>query len=379
MLEEVCPGDEAQAGCAMAVRHDRDTNVRVSFCRKTTMVKHQRRSHQRGFNPNEMLEDCTSDSDSGESPSTPKHSGMAWPVQGVMAPGHPAIPHGHTMHRAASFADFGHHMNNYNLPQQYGHRHSMSSGQAHEFHGQPVPEQHHVPMLHRTASLPQGSYYVTEQSNPGVATMNTNPMPPHYQIPRQPVERLPLEIPYSGPGMAASIQSSPSSFSAASGRSPSTQEGFYTHQPTQAATYALHNASPVEQQAPPPPQQQATQQMVSYPSPLPHEMSMSQQPQQPMPQQHQPQQPMNSPQQAMPQQVTPQPSPAPPSTEQFQQSAAQPEPTQWYSSVQYQPPVEVQTIGSLPTYGSSVYDPWPKLEFTADPSMQMPSERIANM
>jgi len=382
MLEEVCPGARGANG--------RDTDVFVSFCRKTTMVKHQRRSHQRGYNPNEMLDDCTSDSDSGESPSTPKHSGMGWPVQAVMAPSHPAaMPHGHALHRAASFADFGQHMNNYNMQQQYGHRHSISSGQAHEFHGQAVqavqtvPEQHPgVQMLHRTASMPQGSYYVTEQSNPGVATMNTNPMPPHYQIPRQQVERLPLEIPYSAPGMTASIQSSPSSFSAASGRSPSTQEGFYTHhQPTQAATYALHAASPVEQQAPHPPQQQ----MVTYPSPLPQEMNMAQQ--QPMPQQQQPQQPLpqqqqqpiNSPQQAMPPQATPQTSPVPPSTEQFQQSPAQPEAPQWYSNVQYQPPVEVQTIGSLPTYGSAVYDPWPKLEFAADTSMQLPSERIANM
>jgi len=194
---------------------------------------------------------------------------------------------------------------------------------------------------------------VTEQNNPGVATMNTNPQtaaaPIHsqyQQIPRQGVERLPLEIPYSAPGLAGSIQSSPSSFSAASGRSPSTQDGFYTHAPTaQAATYALHTASPVEQQQP---------QMVGFQGQV-----MTQPPQQ----QQQPPQPQQQPQQAAP--------------EQYQQHG---QAEQWFSGVGYQPPVEVATIGQLPAYGTSVYDTWggPKIEFE-DPSMQLPSARIENM
>jgi metal regulatory transcription factor 1 len=290
--------------------------------------------------------------------------------------------HGHHLQRAASFADFGQHMNGgYSIQQQqqqqqqYGHRHSLSSGGAHEYHGHPhnqapmhsheqpqqhQPQQQHpgVHMLQRTASLPQHSYFVTEQNNPGVATMNTNPhaaapIHPQYQhVPRQGVERLPLEIPYSSaPGMAGSIQSSPSSFSAASGRSPSTQDGFYTHAPTaQAATYALHAASPVEQQAP---------QMVAYQGQMaPQAQVMTQAP----------------PPQAV-QQAPPQSQPAP---EQYQPPHAQPEEQHWYNGVAYQPPVEVATIGQIPTYGSAVYDPWPKMEYE-DPSMQLPSARIENM
>lgn len=303
-----------------------------------------------------MLDDCTSDSDSGESPSTPKHSGMPWPVQGVVNGGHTSVPNGHPIHRAASFADFGHQMGQYNVPQPYGHRHTVSGG-PHEFHGQAAPGQHSgVQMLHRTTSMPQ-SYYITEHSNPGVATMNTNPMTQQYQIPRQPVDRLPIEIPYSAPEMASSVQSSPSSFSA-SGRSPSAQDSFYTHQPAQAATYALHTASPVEQQ-------QSQPSMVSYPSPIPQQVS-----QQP---------PVSSPQQPMPPQPQSQEPAARPPSEQFQQPAAPTETGQWYSNVPYEPPVEVATIGHLPTYGSGVYDPWgPKMEFQ-DPSMQLPSARIASM
>lgn len=80
----------------------------------------------------------------------------------------------------------------------------------------------------------------------------------------------------------------------------------------------------------------------------------------------------------MPPQPQPQ-EPAPPPSEQFQQPEAQPEAGHWYSNVPYQPPVEVATIGQLPTYGAGVYDPWgPKIEFE-DPSMQLPSARIASM
>ncbi|KXH42938.1 hypothetical protein CNYM01_12978 [Colletotrichum nymphaeae SA-01] len=316
------------------------------------MVKHQRRSHQRGLHPNELLDDCTSDSDSGESPSTPKHAGMQWPPQGVMAMNHPGM--GHAMHRAASFADFGQHMNGYPMPQQqqqqhYGaHRHSLSSGGAHEVHGMVHDQQHPgVHMLQRTASMGQHSYYVTEQGNPGVATMNTA-MPQQYgQVPRQ--QQPQVDVPYSQPGMNQSIQSSPSSFSAASGRSPSIQEGFYTHQPTQAATYALHHASPVLEQ------QQAG--MVTYPH-----QQMQQQIHTPQP---------------IPTQA---PQPPPQQVSQYASPTPQAQPEEYWNGVPYQAPVEVATIGQLPTYGSGVYDPWggPKIEFE-DPSMQLPSARIENM
>jgi len=311
------------------------------------MVKHQRRSHQRGIHSSE-LDDCTSESGSDESPSTPKSNAMHWPPQGV-----PINPmphgHGHGLHRAASFADFGQHMHPYGMP-PYGHRHSLSNG-PHEFHGMPVHEQPQAVHggLHRTASMPQQHphpYYVTDHGNPGVATMNTT-MPTQYQIPRQPVERIAVDIPYSAPGLTASIQSSPGSFST-SGRSPSTQDGFYTHQPTQAATYALHAASPVEQQGP----------MVPYPQPMP----------QPVPSQQQP----------MPVPPPPQAQAAPPA-EAYHPPAA-PAEGQWYEGVPYQQPVEVSAMAQMPPYGSTVFDPWaePKIEFETA-GMTMPSARIEQM
>jgi hypothetical protein len=268
-------------------------------------------------------------------------------------------------------------------------------------------------MLQRAPSLPQHPYYVTEQSNPGVATMNTNPLPPHpsapsmpsqyHQMqPRQGIERLPLDIPYTtATGLSANIQSSPSSFSAASTRSPDLQNGFYTHAPAaQAATYALHTASPVEQQQQQhqhhlhlhqqqvqqthqpqhqqlQPQQQHPQQpqLVAYPGQIPSQHQVMAQPS-PLPppreqqQQQQQQQVIESPPQPQHDQLHP--------VQQYHPPQAQPvvEEQGWYAP--YQPPV-VTTIHQIPTYGSTLYESWGLKSDYDDPSIQMPSARIESM
>lgn len=302
-----------------------------SFCRKTTMVKHQRRSHQRGIHSSELDDGETSDSDSGESPSTPQHSSQMHWSQAISMPAHPAIPHGHQMHRAHSFADFGqHHIDGFPAQQNYGHRHSVS-GSAHQF-SQPIPENGLPnPMMHRAPSLPaHSSYYVPEQNNPGVATLNTNPPPIQtYHVPRHQTSQ-------------EMLQSSPSTYSSASRASPVSQEPYYTHQPAQTATYALQN-SPVEQQP-----------LVQYQQQLP--LHLTQQPSMPAPMSH----------------VTP-------VQEQYHTSA--PQDGQWYDNVAYQPPVEV--ISHIPSYPQQhiFNDPWgvQKLEAYDDPSLQMPSARIENL
>ena len=103
------------------------------------MVKHQRRSHQRGVHSSE-LDDCTSDSESGESPSTPKMAGMEWPQHNGM--------HSQGLHRASSYTDFSQHIHGGYQP--YGNRTHTSQG-PHEYHRSVVHEQPH--MLHRTTSM----------------------------------------------------------------------------------------------------------------------------------------------------------------------------------------------------------------------------------
>ncbi|TVY81114.1 Zinc finger protein [Lachnellula suecica] len=308
-----------------------------SFCRKTTMVKHQRRSHQRGIHSSELDDGETSESDSGEAPSTPQHSGaMHWP-QSVAVPthSHSVMPQAHHMHRAHSFADFGHHhqIDSYQMQQpSYAHRHSLS-GSAQSFPA-PIQEQqsHPNPMIHRAPSLPaHSSYYVPEQNNPGVATLNTNPPPVQtYQIPRQQMDG-PHEI----------LQSSPSSYSSASRASPTSQDPYYTHHQVQTSTYSLHNPSPIEQQQQP---------MIHYQQ-LQHQLP------QPMP---------------TPVSHTPQ------VQEQYQPAA--PQDGQWYENVAYQAPVEViSQIQSFPQ-AHVFHNPWiQKLDAFDDPSLQMPSARLENL
>lgn len=326
------------------------------------MVKHQRRSHQRGFHPSE-IEDCTSDSDAGESPATPKHPGIQWSPQEVMP-----MQHGHVLHRAASFADFGQHMNYSMQPQEqpFAHRHSIASGNPHEYHAQAAPEhqpsQTNVHLLHRPASMPQHSYYVTEHSNPGVATMNTNAMPPQYPVQRQP-DRPMLEIPYTGPSMNQSVQHSPSNFSAASARTSSTHDGFYAQQPTQSTAFSLNSAG-----SDGPDDQQHSHQGLSPQHQQPSVVHYQQQPTPsgPQPVQPTPQSHASAPQAHHAQQAYPSP-------------PHQPQAEDYWHSVPYQTPVEVTTIGSLPAFGSGTYDIWgPKMEFE-DPSMPLPSARIVTL
>ena len=291
------------------------------------MVKHQRRSHQRGIHSSELDDGETSDSDTGESPSTPQHSSqLHWP-QALVIPAQP-MPHAHQMHRAHSFADFGQqHLDSYPGQQNYAHRHSLSGGPTYQ---NTIPEHGHpASMVHRAPSLPaHASYYIPEQNNPGVATMNTNPAPIQtYHIPRHQHSQ-------------EMLRSSPSSYSSTSRASPVSQDPYYTHQSAQNATYALHNTSHVEQQP-----------IIQYQQ-LPQHLS-----------------------QAQPTPV----SQAAHVQEQYHQSAQQD--GQWYENVAYQPPVEV--VNHISPYQQShvFHDPWgvQKIDPFDDPSMQLPSARIENL
>jgi len=255
---------------------------------------------------------------------------MQWP-QGVNIPAHSAVPHGHQMHRAHSFADFGqHHIDGFPVQNSYGHRHSLSGG-THNYNPT-IPEHNQHQMITRAPSLPaHSSYYVPEQNNPGVATLNTNPAPIQtYHIPRH----------QSSHEM---LQSSPSTYSSASRASPISQDPYYTHQSSQTPTYALQNTSPVEQQP-----------MVQYQQ-VPHHLA---------------------------QHTQPMPTPVTHVTHVQEQYQAPPQQDgQWYDNVAYQAPVEV--ISHIQAYPQAhvFHDPWgvQKLDSYDDPTLQMPSARIENM
>jgi hypothetical protein len=276
------------------------------------MVKHQRRSHQRGIHSSELDDGDTSDSE-GESPSTPLQSRqLQWPPNAAVS-SRSIMPVRNQLHRAHSFADFGQQqLDAYPLPQQYAHRHSLSGGP--QAFNSPIPE--HNPMISRAPSLPaHSSYYVPEQNNPGVATLNTNP--PQLQTYQFPRHQQSQEM----------LQSSPSSYSPVSRASPIPGEPYYGQPTAQVAAYAIRNSPPVEQVPTVQFQQQLAQQLTQ------------QQQYQPAPQQD----------------------------------------GQWYDNVTYQSPIEVVNQMQAYQAQISANPWIQKIETYDDISLQMPSMRIENM
>ncbi|KAJ3455609.1 hypothetical protein MRS44_017091 [Fusarium solani] len=221
-----------------------------------------------GMDPHNPLDDCSSDSDSNEFPLTPQTLSMTWsPLMAANS----SMPQG-ALHRASSYPDFGQQMHDYPLQhhQQYVGRQTIRSNIPPKFQSHTVGEQQvDMHMIPRTASIPRQARYVTDQSNPGFTTMTTNPVSSQYQLAQQQVERPPIEMPYSTPGMAAKpfIQSSPCAFSAASVQSTLMQDsGFYPPQKQHPPSYTIQAASHVD----------SRQRLPTYPQPMHQAMSQAQ-------------------------------------------------------------------------------------------------------
>ncbi|KAI0843941.1 hypothetical protein F5Y00DRAFT_256409 [Daldinia vernicosa] len=288
------------------------------FCRKTTMVRHQRQTHQGDIHSG--MVDFSSDSDSGE------------------------------------------------------------FGDAHGYHGEMVqPFQHPATQgLQRTATAPQQPYYVPDQNLPAFAMMSTNPIQQQYHMPRQQPVRPPMppiQIPYNAAGnMVNSIQdiNSPDSFTTGiSDYSAPGHDSFYTHQSPHMAAYApnsLDTTSVMERTM----AQTMVQTMAQFPFP----QQIPQLVHQPIHQQvNQP----NYSSQPMQPQI--------PSVQQAHQvqNQYQPAPTQqeeqWYTSMPFQQPAQVPTVGQVPSFGTGLGtgldSMWcDKPDFDEDPLMQLPSKRL---
>jgi hypothetical protein len=260
---------------------------------------------------------------------------MTWPPHDIVSM-EQTIPHS-PLHRATSYANFEQQVHGQHAPQQYANRQGMPSNAPQEFHDQPIPDYYvGAPTLRRTTTMPCQMYYVTEQGNPGVVSM-TNAAQPHYQIPQQ-VERSPIELPCSTSAITNLIQGSPRAFSATSVSSHISQEYFYAYLPGTKPEYAHADSQ---------------QSIVHYQHPMQHLMS-------------QPQQPVT---------FQAQPIHAPAAYHSPLKSAQAPQ-EQWSG---HDSPIEATTIGQLPAYGTAVYDPYgPKIEVN-DPSMQLPTSRLASL
>lgn len=304
------------------------------------MVKHQRRSHQRGggTHSSELEDGDTSDSDMGESPSTPRLLTQAhWPHDLSSSINHDTLIHHQAIQRSHSFAEFGHQNHGYVVSDGYPPRQSLSQSPQHYQH-RPLHDHHHAQeILQRQPVILQHPYYVPEQNNPGVATMNTNPSI-HIQaymarpMPERQISYTTQPIP----------DDNSDNYSSVSTRTPPPPDLYYEHQPVQKYDYPVHNQQPIEHT------------VIQY-------------------QQHA-QGPMVH---VLPQPIPNHPSPAIPQThQQYQQQSPQ---EQWFSNAPYQEPVAV--ISAINSYASTgLYDPWQvKMEAFDDPTMQLPSARCENL
>lgn len=308
------------------------------------MVKHQRRSHQRGgrVNSSELEDGDTSDSDMGESPPTPQLGTQAhWPQDLNTVINHNVVQGHQAIQRSQSFAEFGRHNQGYVASKAYPARNSLSESPQHYQHRSlSLQDQRHPQdLIQRQLTIhQQHPYFISEQNNPGVATMSTNANL-HIQtyMARPKPDR---QLPYNAQPIPSPDGSS-DTYSALSARTPPPPEFYYAPQPLQKFEYRVQQQSPIDQVP-----------LVQYQ------------------QQHGPM--AHAPAQAIPNpsRVTPQPH------RQFQQQTTQ---EQWYAQAPFQEPVEV--ISAINSYTSAgLYDPWQvKLEAFEDPSMQLPSARCENL
>ncbi|KAL5611123.1 hypothetical protein FOBRF1_007240 [Fusarium oxysporum] len=299
------------------------------------MVEHQRRSHQYGMNPDDILHDCSSDSEDEEPPLTPQHFAMTWSPRDIVSMDQ-AIPHG-PIHRPTSYADFDQPVHGQHMPQQYANRHCIPSNVPRESHGQPIPGYYvSAPTPRRTMTTPGQTYHITERGNAGILKM-ANTARSHHQLPQQ-GERPPIELPYSTLAIAAPIQTSPSTFSTTPTSRPGVQEYLCKYLLGKEPEYAQADFQQSIIQY-----QQHTQNLIS-----------------------QPQQPVTSQAQTI----------HAPADNHFFQISAQAQQEKWSS---YVLPIEATTIRQLPAFGNAVYDSYEAKIEVDDPLMQLPSRVLASL
>ena len=160
----------------------------------------------------------------GDSPGTPQH--------GMQKPFGITVPNQSPLSRAASFVDFGAHMQN-DCTQQFPQRHSITYGKDSDYSNTPLTQ------------CVQGmqACYRVEEGNYGTATINTDF---HILIPRrQETESSTIEIPNEPAGVTTLLRSP--SFSPTSSQGSIIPDGLHTHQEPQAAIFTLHSTQHIQQ------------------------------------------------------------------------------------------------------------------------------------
>lgn len=306
-----------------------------SFCRKTTMIKHQRRAHQHEFHPDDIVDACDAESDIMESPLTPHGQPEAtWPLQ--------AVPPGVGSMQST---DVVHHQDEYSISHGYQRRPSMPQANMVPLNMSPPGQNTGVQVIHDIHNMTQAPMYVTDQGNPRVATMNSNAIPRTYYLHQQQEDHPRIDIPCTVHEFHVGDQHSPSNLSAASYQSSQFNDEGPSGQTTNSTTSSFCDAAstdecqPLAQYAPPMSQQiDSAQRSMSCPS---QEVALQD------------------------------------ATSHLQEISSAMATRGWAN---FQPSIEVTTIGHLPIFGSGLHGLFlgPKLGFE-DPSMQLPSARLESL
>ena len=173
-------------------------------------------------------------SDSGESLPVQQRPDPHWPSKAV-APLRSIVPLENQMHGIHSSSYFLQQLEGSLLSQAYSHSHSRNLSS--DFPDFNAPLEQYGPSMAAVPSRSNHSIcYISEQSNPRVATFNTSPSPPQtYHIPcHQPSQDT--------------LQDSPNSYSPISNVNSSPRELHYLQQRAQISMYALETPPSAEQQ-----------------------------------------------------------------------------------------------------------------------------------
>jgi hypothetical protein len=275
------------------------------------MVKYQRKFHQQGLDSRKVLDEAASGAECGEIPGL-RQAEMLWAPHKTLQT-HPTIPTDSNLRRSTSLTDIGYGMTTYDVRHQQ-ERWGNVSGTS-DSQGVPIYDQD-IATLQRFESISHSQFHITDQSSSATIAMNTNPVESTYKVPRQHVDHSHFEVVYPASCLRDSIQSNFGTFPASFVRSPSVQDVHYIQTTSQLAAFALQNASHSEEPHP----NSYYYQWIS--SPMTHSQELMHQTE---------------------------PSSTVIPTESHRLQSPQHEANYWYP---YRAPVEVVTVGLLPTFGA---------------------------
>lgn len=288
------------------------------------MVKHQKRAHLQGIYVDNTIGGDESDPEKVVSPSMPHDSYVPWSLHVV--PSHASLQSRRVSLQSAPLADVGQHQHAYSAQHAFGRRHSEISQPGAGIHEAPMINQHQgVQAMQSEPSVNQTPIYMSAQNS---NDSSVDAVPRTYHHYNESAQHSQAEMRYSANATVIPDHTSP-------------EDSSYSRHTSSSVASSFYDVSSGDEQ-----QQHVVQYVPSQIGSSPHEMVFPQH-----------------------QQTSPHVS-----LGGFQRMPAAPVPVTWCD---YQPPMEVTTIGHLPAYGLGSYGFYfePKFDLE-DPSMQLPSARL---